>query len=59
MKNTRPGFCIECKAPLDPEDESRECWRCYDESSPPWDDDWSYFYWEMWIESARNEKPAA
>ena len=55
MMTKHPGFCAECRAPIDPEDESRECWKCdSDEYSWAWDDDWTYFYWETWIAQKRN-----
>ena len=47
MKN-RPGFCTECGAPIDPEDESRECAGCTDDiidNDEPPDEDYPEFDW--------------
>ena len=50
--NNHPRFCIECKAPLDPGDDSRECWVCdADEYTPLWDypdGDPSGYLWDLW-----------
>ena len=50
--SAHPGFCIECKAPLDPGDDSRECWVCdADEYTPLWDypdGDPSGYLWDLW-----------
>ena len=46
--NNHPGFCIECKAPLDPGDDSRECSGCTDDvidNDEPPDEDYPEFDW--------------
>ena len=46
--NNRPGFCTECGAPIDPDDESRECAGCTDDiidNDEPPDEDYPEFDW--------------
>ena len=48
MNNVRPGFCTQCRAPIDPEDDSRECAGCTDDiidNDEPPDEDYPEFDW--------------
>ena len=57
--NNRPGFCETCNTPLDPGDDSRECWKCdSDEYSGAWEDDWTYWIWEEFT-SPKSPAPTA
>ena len=55
--NNHPGFCAECRAPLDPDDDSEECALCHDDYSQPWIDDWTWYRFEWWTALHQDSDP--
>ena len=55
--NQRPGFCTQCRAPLDPGDDSEECASCHDDYSQPWIDDWTWYRFEWWTAHHQDGEP--